>query len=69
MTVGGAALSFFSTEYVVHRLYMYGSEGLVGFLIGLFGMALVAKAYEIVQSVDAAAAAGSVVERIRKMFG
>lgn len=57
MVFGGAALSFYATHPVVNWLELSRSEGLVGFLVGLFGMAIVAKVYEIINSFEAKAVA------------
>lgn len=53
MAMGGAALSYYGTTHVAHWLSMETAEGLVGFLIGLFGMAIVSKGYEVIQMIDA----------------
>lgn len=53
MAVGGAALSYWGTEWATGFLGMQKAEGLVGFLIGLFGMAVVAKLYEVIAAIDA----------------
>lgn len=53
MALGGSALSFFGTAPLASWLKMQNAEGLVGFLIGLFGMALVSKAYEVIWLIDA----------------
>lgn len=53
MAIGGAALSYYATGAVAAWLSIDNAEGLVGFLIGLFGMAIVAKGYEVIQMVDA----------------
>lgn len=53
MAVGGAALSYFATTPVALWLAMHQAEGLVGFLIGLFGMSIAAKFYEVIQMMDA----------------
>lgn len=53
MAIGGAALSYYATPAVAAWLSVESAEGLIGFLIGLFGMAIVAKGYEVIQMVDA----------------
>ena len=55
MAVGGAALSYWGTDWATAFLGMQKAEGLVGFLIGLFGLAMVAKVYEVIAAIDAAA--------------
>lgn len=53
MAVGGAALSYFATTPVAQWLAMQQAEGLVGFLLGLFGMSIATKVYEVIQLMDA----------------
>ena len=50
---GGAALSYFGTTPCAQLVGVKDAEGLLGFLIGLFGMGLVTKVYESLQAVDA----------------
>lgn len=69
MAFGGAALSWFAAPWVAKWLNMSDAEGLVGFLLGLFGMAIVAKLYELVQSIDTAALSKSLNERLSKIIG
>lgn len=57
MVFGGAALSFYATHPLAIWLDLIKSEGLIGFLVGLFGMAIVAKVYEIINSFEAKAVA------------
>lgn len=52
MACGGSALSYFGTTPASDYLHIGNSEGLIGFLIGLFGMAIVSKFYEVIQAVD-----------------
>lgn len=53
MAAGGAALSYYASDWTTAWLGMKGAEGLVGFLIGLFGMAIIAKIYEVIHALDA----------------
>ena len=53
MTLGGSSLSYFGTTPASIWIGLANTEGLVGFLIGLFGMAIVSKIYEVIQVVDA----------------
>ena len=53
MFVGGAALSYYSTEPVAE--WVGGGPqtlGLIGFTLGLLGMTLVSKVYEAIQAID-----------------
>lgn len=51
--VGGAALSYYSVGPLGRWLQLTNTDGLMGFLIGLFGMAIVFKLYEVIQLLDA----------------
>jgi len=57
MAIGGSAMSYFGTTPTTDYLHMASAEGLIGFLIGLFGMAIVSKLYEVIQVIDAPAVA------------
>jgi len=50
--VGGAVLSYVGTPPVVDYLKVPSAGGLVGFMVGLFGMAVMTKLYEAVQLLD-----------------
>lgn len=53
MGFGGCAISFLGTTPVAAWLNMSNAEGLVGFLLGLLGMTIANKVYEVIQSLDA----------------
>ena len=53
MAFGGSCLSYFATSPIARWIDMENTEGLIGFIIGLFGMAIVAKIYELIQVIDA----------------
>ena len=61
MLVGGSALSLVGTGPTANWLGMQSAEGLVGFLLGLFGMAIVSKVYDAIQLIDAKRVADGVV--------
>ena len=69
MVIGGCALSYFGTTPLAKYLGMVEAQGLVGFFIGLFGMALVGKVYEAVQAFNASAVGQIVIEAVRKRLG
>lgn len=69
MCVGGAAVSYYATTPVAAWVNVPGVEGLVGFLIGLFGMAIVAKAYEAVQTIDAGTVAQNFTDWLKRKWG
>lgn len=64
MCIGGAALSYYGTTPVAVWAGT-NAEGLIGFLIGLFGMAIMAKGYEVIQAMQA----GDIVEAIKRKWG
>lgn len=68
MGIGGAALSYYATTPVSIWAGVRDAEGLVGFLIGLFGMAVMAKVYEVIQLADATKIAGDAWEAIKRKW-
>lgn len=52
LVLGGSILSYEGTPAAVAYLKLGSADGLVGFMLGLFGMALVTKLYEAIQLVD-----------------
>lgn len=59
----GAVLAYFASPWVSEKLSM--PEGLTGFLVGFFGMAIASKAWETVQAFPMAAVWQAVIDRIR----
>ena len=57
MCIGGSFLSYFATTPVAAWVGLQSAEGLVGFLVGLFGMSIAAKVYEVIGFLDAQRAA------------
>ena len=53
MAIGGSALSYYASTPAAMFIETPTAEGLVGFLLGLFGMAIMAKVYEVIQMIDA----------------
>lgn len=68
MGIGGAALSYYATSPVSNWVGVPDTEGLVGFMIGLFGMAIMSKVYEVILMADAKQIAADVWERIRRKW-
>ena len=64
MFIGGCALSFFATTAIAEWLEVTKFEGLVGFLTGLFGMALVAKIYDTIEAINANAVWRAILKRL-----
>jgi hypothetical protein len=69
MAVGGAAMSYLGTTPLAEWLQAPKAEGVIGFFIGLFGMAIVAKIYEVVQLLDAKQIAADVWATIKRKWG
>lgn len=69
MTAGGVSLSYYATPTSAAWLQMTNAEGLVGFVIGLFGMTLAAKVYEAVQALDATAIGKDLWGALKKRLG
>ena len=69
MAVGGAALSYFATTPLSEWLAAPKAEGVIGFFIGLFGMAIVSKVYEVIQLLDAKQIATDVWETLKRKWG
>lgn len=69
MAIGGAALSFFASPAITEWLEVSRAEGLVGFMTGLFGMAIVSKVYEVIQLMDAKAMSDAAWQWIKRKWG
>ena len=69
MFVGGSALSFYASGPAA--LWMRAPEwtGFVGFALGLLGMTLTAKIYEVLLLLDASQIAKDVWESIKRKWG
>lgn len=68
MAVGGCALSYYGTTPASSWVGVHDAEGLVGFLIGLFGMAIMAKIYEIIAVADASQMGKDIWESIKRKW-
>ena len=66
MVLGGSTLSYLSAPVAARWIGLSDVEGLVGFLLGLFGMAIVAKVYEVIQALDPVEIARRALNRIGK---
>ncbi len=67
MAVGGAIVSLYGTAWMASRTGL--PEGLSGFLLGLFGMAVCAKVWELIQSAPLALAWQALIEAAKKRLG
>jgi len=63
MAFSGALVAYYAAPYLAQMLAI--PEGLAGFLLGMFGMAIVSRAWEAVQGVPIAALWQAVVDRVR----
>ena len=63
LAAGGAVLSYYLAPYISARLSM--PEGLTGFMVGMFGMAVASKAWETIQVFPMGAVWQAVIDRIR----
>lgn len=71
MVIGGSALSYYAATPTAHWLGSVADEkveGLVGYMIGLFGMAIIAKVYEVIQMLDSAKMAKEVFKWAKKKW-
>ena len=64
MFIGGCLLAYFGTRWAAHRLGMESADGLVGFLLGLFGMALIAKVHDTIEAVSPTEVWGAIKKRL-----
>lgn len=70
MAIGGSALSYFASVPVSEWMSVSEkAQGLVGFLIGLFGMAIISKVYEVIQVMDAKEIATGIWSWLKKKWG
>jgi len=63
MALSGAVISYYVSPYLAERVGI--PEGLAGFLLGMFGMAVVSRAWEAVQAVPVGPLWQAVVDRVR----
>ena len=69
MAIGGAALSYFGTSPLASWMAAQNAEGVIGFFIGLFGMAIVSKVYEVIQMMDAKQIAADTWRMVKRKWG
>lgn len=69
MAAGGAAFSYYATGPAAAWLGIGQAEGLVGFLIGLFGMAIAAKVYEAIMALPATKMATDAWDAAKRRLG
>lgn len=69
LAVGGAAMSYFFSTPASRYLGMADAEGMIGFLIGMFGMAIASKVYEVIAAMDAKALAVDVWAWVKRKWG
>jgi hypothetical protein len=70
MFIGGCMLSYIGTPWLAAYLESGPKgEGLVGFMLGLFGMTTVAKVYDLVEAVEVREIWLALLNFLRKRFG
>lgn len=62
--IGGVALSYYGSTPFAVWMGVAQAEGLVGFMIGTLGMAIVLKIYEAIQVTDAGRISGAFMDRL-----
>lgn len=68
--LGGCLLSFFGTPWLADYLGVGSKgEGLIGFLLGLFGMALVAKLHDTIEQINPLDFLKTIKDALRKWLG
>ena len=71
---GGCVLSVYAPAVAMHYLELDDKtrvqfSGFIGFVIGLFGMALVAKIYDLIEAINVVDLWRALVDGIRKRIG
>jgi hypothetical protein len=67
MALGGSVMSLYISPWIAQRLGL--PEGVAGFLVGMLGMAVTAKLWELIQATPIAEIWAEVVKAIRKKLG
>jgi hypothetical protein len=67
MAAGGALMAYYASPYLSQRVGL--PEGLTGFLLGMFGMAVVSRAWVSIEQAPVAALWQAVIDRIRGRTG
>lgn len=63
MAASGAVISYYAAPHLATQLGI--PEGLTGFMVGFFGMAVVSKGWEVVQAFPIGLVWQAVIDRIR----
>lgn len=66
--IGGVALSYYGSTPFASWMGVAQAEGLVGFMIGTLGMAIVLKIYEAIQVTDAGRISGAFTDWLVKKW-
>lgn len=64
MGVAGTGISYFLTDWVAEKVGL--PPGVAGFLLGLFGMMIVGKVWEVLAALDAKTMAADLWEKVKK---
>lgn len=69
MVCGGAALAFYVAPVLAAWFSAPKAAGALGFLLGLFGMAVVAKVHEAIQAFAAGDIGKALLDKFRQLLG
>lgn len=70
MFLGGCMLSFFATPWLAAWMEVgIKGEGLIGFLVGMFGMTTVAKTYDLIEVMEVGQIWKAIIDFVRKRLG
>lgn len=67
--IGGCLVSYYATNWVAVQFEMEKADGLVGFLLGLFGMAVVSKMHDTIEAINVGEVWTAIRDFIRKRLG
>lgn len=67
--LGGCLVSLYATNWVAKFFEMDNADGFVGFVIGVFGMALIGKIHDTIEAVSPSEVWGDIRDAIRTKLG
>jgi ABC-type transport system involved in cytochrome bd biosynthesis fused ATPase/permease subunit len=67
--LGGLAVSWFLSDTVAEYFNAANRQAAIGFVVGFLAMLVLRKLYESVQSIEAAAVARAIVDKLRQKLG
>lgn len=69
MAIGGVILACYGTPFIVSYFGLASADGLIGFLLGSFGMSFVQKAFETIQAISGHQVVVAVGDWIKRKLG